>query len=114
MYGSPQPRRKFGPLETLVITLLEVSFLTAGISAALGFLLMLPSKVWTTREKLIASGILFSAYLLVVAFASLFGMAMQDWIRIPMMFTVAGLTPAIAGIYLYFRVRSDRDAPASI
>lgn len=98
---------EYGNLERWTIALFALSVVFSLFATVPGTICLICSRFWSTSEKLIG---FFAPPLLAVGlvFAVAGGDTMQDWIRIPLMFTVAGISQFGTAAYLYFRARARR------
>jgi hypothetical protein len=107
MEQSPNGQREYGALENATVWLFALSAIFSLITWIPGIVCLTISKCWTTSEKLIA---VFAPTLIVLALAFTFGNigTVQNWIRIPLMITLAGFDQLAAAAYLYIRARNVR------
>jgi MFS-type transporter involved in bile tolerance (Atg22 family) len=102
MQHEVRTRGNYGTLERWTVALFALSFILPATIPAIVCLIC--AKYWTVNEKLIA---FFAPILIFVALAIVFSATepMQNWIRIPMMFTVSGISFIFSAIFLYTRGR---------
>lgn len=112
MQQGERSRANYGTLERWTIALFAISVIFSVPAILAGLVCMACSRFWTLKEKLFAVfaplGIALVLFMFVAG-----GSSMQNWIRIPMMFTLSGGVFLIAAVILYTRSRQSAATAAT-
>lgn len=113
MQDTQTAKSQGGALEIVTVVLMILSPILSLVSWLIAAVLLWISDYWRLSDRLIGTLVppVFMIGIAVVTGMFGLGMPVQDWIRIPMMFSFAFL-PTLTGIYLAFRYRFLRPKPA--